>query len=333
MSKKIPKVAVITRTKDRGILLERAIKSVHSQTMEDFVHVIFNDAGDKKVVDDLVEKYAGIIKGRVKVVHNQTSRGLSAALNGAIEAVNSEYIAVHDDDDSWHKDFLKLTTAYLDEKNADGVITVVDIIEEKIEGDKVIKIKQGRGLEPVRGVVSIYEQCLANYATPITFVYRRSSAEKVGYYSEDFEVAEDWDFTLRFLMKYDIHSLITDEALAYYHHRSGSTGAQLNSIFVDGGTKFDLHINKIANHHLRKEIKSGSLGLGFMISSIRHDRDYTRKLSDELNGRINESVKRELHYIADGIKEFVKVETSVVKAAVEDNSFKHSISKMLKNRD
>lgn len=44
----VPKVAVITRTKDRGILLERAIKSVHKQTMMDFIHVIINDAGDKK---------------------------------------------------------------------------------------------------------------------------------------------------------------------------------------------------------------------------------------------------------------------------------------------
>lgn len=333
MTTKIPKVAVITRTKDRGILLERAIQSVHSQTMGDFIHVIFNDAGDKKVVDDLVEKYADIIQGRVKVVHNPQSRGLSAALNGAIEATNSEYIAVHDDDDSWHKDFLKLTTELLDEKKADGVITVVDIVEEKIEGDKVVKIKQGRGLEPVRGVVSLYEQCLANYATPITFVYRRASAEKTGFYSEDFEVAEDWDFTLRFLMEYDIHSLITDEALAYYHHRSSSTGSQLNSIFIDGGAKFDYHINKIANYHLRKEIKSGSLGLGYIISSIRHDRDFMRKLSDDLNGRINESVKTELHYVADGIKDVVKAESLDVKKTVTDGSIKHSLTRIIKSRD
>lgn len=333
MTTKIPKVAVITRTKDRGILLERAIQSVHSQTMGDFIHVIFNDAGDKKVVDDLVEKYADIIKGRVKVVHNPKSHGLSAALNGAIKAADSEYIAVHDDDDSWHKDFLKLTTEFLDENKADGVISVVDIVEEKIEDGRVVKVKQGRGLEPVRGVVSIYEQCLANYATPITFVYRRSSADTIGYYSEDFEVAEDWDFTLRFLMKYDIHSLITEEALAYYHHRSSSTGSELNSIFIDGGTKFDFHINKIANHYLRKELASGSLGLGYLISSIRHDREFNRKLTDELNGRINESVKHELHYVADGIKDAVREEARGVRKTIDDNSIKRSLSKMLKNRD
>ena len=82
------KVAVVTRTKDRGVLLERAIKSVHQQTLTDLVHVIINDSGDKKVVDDLVAKYEGIIKGRVKVIHNDVSHGMEAASNKAIKSVD-----------------------------------------------------------------------------------------------------------------------------------------------------------------------------------------------------------------------------------------------------
>ena len=39
------KVAIITRTKDRPLLLERAIQSVESQTYSDYVHVILNDGG------------------------------------------------------------------------------------------------------------------------------------------------------------------------------------------------------------------------------------------------------------------------------------------------
>jgi glycosyltransferase involved in cell wall biosynthesis len=57
MVSKVPKVAVVTRTKDRPVLLERAIQSVHSQTMKDFIHVIYNDGGDASSVDALVEKY------------------------------------------------------------------------------------------------------------------------------------------------------------------------------------------------------------------------------------------------------------------------------------
>lgn len=331
--KNVPKVAVITRTKDRGILLERAIQSVHAQTMRDFVHVIYNDAGDRQVVDNLVEKYKDIIDGRVRVVHNDTPNGLVAALNNGIKAANSEYVAIHDDDDTWDKDFLKKTTEYLDTTDAYGVITVVDIVEETIENGKVIELKRGRGLEPVKGMVSILDQCIANYASTNTFVYRRAVYDEIGYYDEDLKVAEDWDFTLRFLLKHDIHSLVTDEALAFYHHRATASGTELNSIFAENGLDFEYHIKGIANHHLRKELKSGKLGLGYLISLMRHNKEALIGQNDVLNGRINESVKHELHYVADGIKEYVNHKTDVVTRAVEDNSFKHSIAKRFKNSD
>src|SRR5690606_17534192 len=138
----MPKVAVITRTKDRGVLLERAIQSVQNQTMANFVQVILNDGGDKKIVDDLVEKYKELIKGRVKVIHNDKPTGHAPALNKAIRSVDSEYVAVHDDDDTWDKNFLKLTTEFLDAKKAQGVITVVDIVEETLGGDVITRRKQ-----------------------------------------------------------------------------------------------------------------------------------------------------------------------------------------------
>lgn len=330
MTSNIPKVAVITRTKDRGLLLERAIQSVQSQTMGDFVQVILNDGGDKKTVDDLVKKYAELINGRIKVIHNEAQTGHAPALNKAIRSIDSQYVAVHDDDDSWDKDFLRLTTEFLDSNQADGVVTVVDIVEEKIEAGSITRLKQGRGLEPVRGVVSLYDQCLVNYATPITFVYSRQAYDAIGGYNETFEVAEDWDYTLRFLMDYDIYSLVTDDALAFYHHRSDSTGTALNSIFVDGGERFDLHIKKIANHYLRQEIKAGSLGLGYIISSIRHQSNDLKQQNDTLNERLNESVKHELHYVADGLRDRIDHSTDIVTRTVKDGSFKHAITKRLK---
>lgn len=333
MINKIPKVAVITRTKDRAILLERAIQSVHSQTMDDFIHIIYNDAGNPKIVDELVEKYKNITKGRIKVVHNNTPRGLVSALNNAIKSSDSIYIAIHDDDDSWDKDFLKKTTQYLDDTDEYGVITVVDIVEERIENNQVIELKRGRGLEPVRGVVSILDQCIANYASTNTFVYRRAVYDEIGYYDEELKVAEDWDFTLRFLLKYDIHSLITDDALAFYHHRAGSTGSELNSIFAENGVDFEYHIKRIANHHLRQELKEGRLGLGYLIALMRHNNELMIHQNDMLNERINASVKHELHYIADGIKEYVSVSNKKETQAILDNTIRRKFTKAIKKYD
>lgn len=333
MTNKTPKVAVVTRTKDRAILLERAIQSVHNQTMKDFVHVIFNDGGDRASVDALIEKYKDLIDGRVKVVHNTTSSGLVAALNKAVKSADSQYIAIHDDDDSWDKEFLEKTTAHLDTTGAYGVITVVDIVEEKIENGAVIEMKRGRGLEPVRGLVSIYDQCLANYATPITFLYRRAIFDEIGYYNEELSVAEDWDFTLRFLLKHDIHSLVTEHALAFYHHRIASEGSELNSIFIDNGRKFDYHIKALANRYLREELATGKLGLGYLISSIRHEHEQLVGHSDALNERLNNSVKQELHYIADGIKEFVDNSNQRETQVILDNTIRSKFAKAIKKHD
>jgi glycosyltransferase involved in cell wall biosynthesis len=70
------RVAVITRTKNRAILLKRAIRSVLDQKYEDWTHVIVNDGGDAGEFSVLAE--SGRIQGRVTVIDNP-SVGMEAA--------------------------------------------------------------------------------------------------------------------------------------------------------------------------------------------------------------------------------------------------------------
>ena len=51
-------VAIITRTKDRPLLLRRAVESVLGQTHADWVHVIVNDGGDPAAVEQVVAPQA-----------------------------------------------------------------------------------------------------------------------------------------------------------------------------------------------------------------------------------------------------------------------------------
>lgn len=283
-----PKVAVITRTKDRPLLLERAIKSIHHQTMSDFVHVIINDAGDQQVVEKLLKKYAALTKGRVKLIHNNTSHGMEAASNKAIKSVDSTFIAIHDDDDSWHPTFLEKTTAHLEATGAQGVIVTTDKIDEEIVGNKVKILSTTRWYPELRAI-SLYKQCLDNYATPITFLYRRSVFKTVGYYDESLPVAGDWDFALRFLLKYDIDFLLTEEALANYHHRSTAVGIDQNSVFVNGGSLHEQKINLLANKYLREELKNKYLGVGYIMNAMRVD----QKLMSDSTERIISELKRD----------------------------------------
>lgn len=308
MNKSVSRVAIVTRTKDRGLLLERAILSVHQQTMQDFVHVIINDAGDPRIVEELVNKHKKLISGRVKIIHNTVSMGMEAASNKAIRSVDSFYVSIHDDDDSWHPDFLKETTNLMDTSGAKGVVVTTDKIDEEIVGSKVKKISQSRWLPSVR-TVNLYKQCLDNYATPITFIYRREVFEEIGYYDESLPVAGDWDFALRFLMKFDIEFLVTEHALAYYHHRINATGVNQNSVFVNNGLLHEQKINMLANKYMRDDLESGSFGLGYIINSLRYAREREQLNQEIIFQNVQENTVRvegHINHTADILVDEIK---------------------------
>lgn len=268
---KIPTVAVITRTKDRPQLLERAIKSVHNQTIDDFIHIIINDAGDPAAVDTLIEKHKDLIAGRVKVIHNQESHGMEAASNKAIKSVDSRYIAIHDDDDTWHPEFLERTVTCLEDSRLMGVVVRTDKVIEKINSDGTAEFLKKEQWLPEVKAVNLYRQCITNQMTPITFIYRRSVFNEVGYYDENLPVLGDWDFGIRFLQKYDVEYLDPGFALANYHHRKFVAGSTSNSSFGDGTEKHRYWSNRLMNKYLRQELAERRLGVGYIMSKLRYE--------------------------------------------------------------
>lgn len=268
--------AVITRTKDRPLFLERAIKSVQGQTYENFVQVIINDDGDPQPVDALIEKHRDLIAGRVKVIHNTESHGMEAASNKAIKSIDSTYIAIHDDDDTWHKDFLKLAVTKLEETDAAGVVARADKIIEQVsvDGNKIEKLKSEPWMPDMK-VVNLYRQCIDNQMTPITFLYKRAVFDDIGYYDENLPVLGDWDFGIRFLQKYDVEFLDPGYALAFYHHRKYIAGSASNNSFGDGTERHRYWSNKLMNKYLREELADGRFGVGYIMSKLKYERSNT----------------------------------------------------------
>lgn len=262
----IPKVAVITRTKNRNILLKRALKSVQSQTFRDFIQVVINDGGNKKEVEELTSQYPS---DNLIVIHNKESVGLTKALNQGVKAVNSTYIAILDDDDTWSNDRLELAVSFLETSGSKGVVNVMDNVIEEI-GDKgdVKFISQDRVYSGVT-LVSLYKQCLDNYMTHNCFTYRRDVYDELAGYDERLAVAEDWDFGIRFLLKYDVDFLNTKHALSFYHHRPAQKGDLGNSVFAGVDTQ-RYQINALLNKYLREDINDGRLGVGYIMNDLRY---------------------------------------------------------------
>lgn len=286
------KVAVITRTKARGLLLERAIKSVHQQTMSDFVHVIINDAGDPKVVDDLVKKYAGITKGRVKVIHNQVSHGMEAASNKAIKSVDSDFIAIHDDDDSWHPDFLRATTECLEETGSMGVVVHTELIYESILGDSVQEYDRQPWLPRLHSL-GPYDLCRDNFAKSIAFLYRRRVFDRVGYYDESLRLLGDWDFALRFLREFEIEFLSDARILAFWHIRPNIAGSAENRDSIKS-VSHEQYLTDLANKLLREDLRRGGLNIGYVFNKFHLRRSETEEVT-----AIDQTEQKIAHDIAE----------------------------------
>jgi glycosyltransferase involved in cell wall biosynthesis len=279
-----PVVAVVMRTKDRPRYLERAIASVRAQTLPDFELVIVNDGGSPTEVDEFVTATAD---PRIRVIHNARSTGMVAASNRALDESDSEFVAVHDDDDSWHPTFLERTTGHLRETGAMGVIATTDKVVEELTAGEFVTLGRTR-LFPGLRFINLYRMCSENYATPIAFVYRRSALDEVGAYDERFGGAADWEFGLRFLQRYEIEFLASEEALALYHHRPEATGIDSNSVYTGEHRRAE---NRVANEALRADLAAGGLGLGFVLNALRTRTDADEALFERQKHAMDDRVE------------------------------------------
>ena len=272
----LPTVAVITRTKDRNIFLRRAIESVSNQTFQNYVHVIVCDGGNideaRRTVDRSVAD-----KRKTVLIDNVRNRGMEAASNIGVGQSRSDFIAIHDDDDTWHPDFLARSVEFLaGDRGAvyEGVVTNSWHVSEEV-GAKglIIRDKQPYGrFQNVR----IIDMAATNLFPPIAFLFRRSIYEKVGGFDEGLPVLGDWDFNLRVLAVGNI--AVIPDALANYHHRDvNSVGLFSNSV-IGGRNKHVEFDAVVRNAFLRNAEKAGTgssigllVNLNFALQSLRDD--------------------------------------------------------------
>jgi len=278
--------SVVTRTKNRNDLLLRNIKSVSSQSYENFTHIILNDGGDKDAVDNLLPKK----NAHIKVIHNKESVGIVAALNQAIRTTDKDtYIVILDDDDSWHKDRLKDTAAFIEKSVAKVVAVKMDVVIETVENGETKELKRFLHEESGDGEISLYKQCIRNYLSNGAIAYHRSLYDELNGYDESLPTAEDWDFGIRLLQKYDVPLLRTGESLVYYHQRPEAVGDLGNSVSDGVGTQ-EYAINLLRNRYLRQDMKKGTFGPGYIMNAVPYDERMVRRLEAHINLKFAESV-------------------------------------------
>lgn len=223
-------VDVVVRTKDRPLFLRRALRSIGSQTFERWRVILVNDGGDAELVRETVAEVG--LADRVTIVDHETSRGRWPSANAGIERADAPLVILHDDDDSWHPEFLQRATDYLTARpDTVGVVSRQEIIWERVEGSTIVEtgreVFQEQLTAPLLG-----DTMLFNRFVPIGFLYRRELHEILGPYREDLAVVGDWEFNLRILTRWPLEFL-DDAPYVYWHQRPGATGADGNSVIAE----------------------------------------------------------------------------------------------------
>lgn len=289
MTKKIANdVTIVMRTYNRPLMLARALKSVMQQTYPHWQLALINNGGS---VDDVmtIVNGSGIDKQKIHVIHNTTPKTFGRELNQGFEALPAEYAAVHDDDDTWHPEYLEKSVDYLKNKKQNdhtaGVVCYTRLIKEKIEGNKIIEIdssgeynksvsllfkakkEDAFGNESIRtlglGAIRLLDMLRWTLFTPTSFVYEQRVYNEIGRYPEDIIATEDFAFVTKFLSHYDIE--VIPEYLANYHHRmfQECDDNYKNITIKKSDMVFKLDHNT-SSRRLADDLATGHIGLGVL---------------------------------------------------------------------
>ena len=252
-----PTVAVLVRTKDRPRFLRRALANIAEQTFTDYTVCVINDGGDESATRAILQAspLAHLLEGDAPRLMLLTTGGgnMEAASNAGLAATDSEFVAIHDDDDLWAPEFLERTVGAL--RASDALICSTRVVEryerETPEGEfEVYEERIFHDGLPGFGLQFLYR---TNRAVPIGILYRRRLHELVGFYDESLPVVGDWEFNLRAAAVTEV--LLVDEPLAYWSLRPEADGADANSVQRQAEhARFDASVRARA---IRDDLQSG----------------------------------------------------------------------------
>lgn len=211
-----PSVSVIIPTYNRAILLERAIRSVLSQTYRDFEIIVIDDASIDNTQEMVKEKFKQEMDSEIlKYVRNEKNMERSFSRNKGMQLAQGHYIALLDDDDIWLPEHLTTLINYLNEKPDVGIVfsNYLSLCEDGTAKIGVRGIKSGEG--------DFYRDlCISKkFAHNSIHLLRKSVYEHLGGF-KDVEFGEEREFFSRVAMNYNV-GYITKVTTCIYAH-SGS---------------------------------------------------------------------------------------------------------------
>jgi glycosyltransferase involved in cell wall biosynthesis len=212
-----PAVTVIIATRDRPVLLRKAVESVLAQRYDGDVDVLaVFDQSEPEAELDRDEKTAEGALRRVRAVRNTRTPGLAGARNTGLTTAGGELVAFCDDDDLWLPNKLQAQVALLRSDPALELVTAGVLVEARGRvSTRVLDRERITHAELLRSRVS--------EAHPSTYLARRAAVlDGIGLVDEVLpgSYAEDYDFLLRAARRADVGAVMLPLAKVFWHRSS-----------------------------------------------------------------------------------------------------------------
>lgn len=224
---KQPLVSVLMPNHNGGRFIAETIRSVLSQSFQDFEFIIVEDAS----TDDSRKVIASFKDERIRLIELNKNEHICVALNIGIGQVRGKYIARIDSDDCWLPEKLEKQIAYMEANPQCGAsFTWVNVIDE-----------EGRQLTAEEsGFVDLFHvenktreewirhffhngSCLCHPSA----VMRTDVARAMGGYRNVLVQIQDFDMWMRIAKQHDIH-ILTEPLMNYRHCLQGGNVSAVN---------------------------------------------------------------------------------------------------------
>ncbi len=184
------KISIITVCYNSEKTIEDTLKSVLSQTYDNYEYIIVDGLSKDKTID-IVKKYEKKFKGKLKYV-SEKDNGLYDAMNKGIKMATGDIIGIINSDDIIACDSVfQQVVDKIEDTNCDGVYSNLLIKDENLEKVvRVFKSKKGN-----------YK--LGWYPPHPTLYLRKEVYDKYGNFDTDYRITADYDFMIR-IMKNNI---------------------------------------------------------------------------------------------------------------------------------
>lgn len=200
-----PQVAVVIPTYDSGGLLRRAVRSVESQSLQDWEIVVVDDGSS----EDLT--WVAGRDPRIRLL-SQPNRGVSVARNVGVAATSAKYLCFLDQDDEWAPD--KLTNQLAD----------VELHDARFGHTGFTWVWEDRELAAPDTGPATYRGLLGDqYVCLSTVMVHRELFQAAGGFDPVLRIQQDFDFDLRALIAGPRTSYTPGELVRYHVHQHNAS--------------------------------------------------------------------------------------------------------------